>query len=124
LVSCPFRARVLMEHRTLLGERIKSSSSSTTRVTIFPNDQAGDYRFADANEFLPEQGEVAPGLLIQFRIGALIRAHVNPGINGEAAGPSLHHEIHGDKAFQEGNGELHTRIGALRIVSDGDLISP
>ena len=45
----------------------------------------------------------SPGLFVQFRIGALVGARVNLGINRKTSGPSLDHEINRDETLEQRN---------------------
>src|SRR5215510_8365632 len=67
---------------------------------------------------------VAQDLFVQFRVGTLVDAGLNFGINRESARPSLDHEINGDKALEQGNRQSYAGKGTFRIVADGELTAP
>src|SRR6266850_4350274 len=142
LLSWPFEARVQKERATLLGGGIKSSSSRKSRVKISQMRSPASIEMAPRTNSLlscrrgnsqrrrvrdrTEMSvcKMSPGLFVQFRIGALIGARVNLGINRETAGPSLDHEINRNETLEQRNRQLNPGIGTFRIVTDGDLIAP
>src|SRR5215510_12421769 len=67
---------------------------------------------------------VAQDLFVQFRVGALVAAGLNLGIDRESTGPSLDHEINRDKALEQGNRQSQAGKGTSRIVADGELTAP
>src|SRR5262244_1568945 len=67
---------------------------------------------------------VAQDLFVQFRVGALVAAGLNLGIDRKSAGPSLDHEINRDKALEQGNRQSQAGKGTFRIVADGELAAP
>ena len=61
-------------------------------------------------------------LLIKLSIFAVVVAHVDFRINGDAAGPALHHEIHRDETLQQRYRQLNAGKGTLMVAADADLI--
>src|SRR5262245_64241018 len=56
---------------------------------------------------------MAQDLFVQFRVGTLVAAGLNFGINRESARPSLDHEINGDKALEQGNRQSYDSKGTF-----------
>ena len=63
-------------------------------------------------------------LFIKLSIFAVVVAHVDFRINGDAAGPALHHEIHRDETLQQRYRQLNAGKGTLMVAADADLIAP
>ena len=92
------RAQVLMEI-CQLTKSVLSGAKGKRRAVAAVETPSGGGIGQNRDERLQEK----PGLFAQFRIGALVGARVNLGINRETAGPSLDHEINRDETLEQRN---------------------